>query len=63
MTKKKRRGKTEGAGDRLVGRLLEMLGKLTGNRKAKVYGKGARARGRGKPAKGAAKRRVAPGRR
>ena len=34
--KKKGRGSTEGAGDRLIGRLLEMVGKLTGNRKAKV---------------------------
>jgi uncharacterized protein YjbJ (UPF0337 family) len=57
MPKSARRDKAEGTLDRLAGRVLEMVGKVTGKRKAKATGKAARARGRGRKAKGRVKRR------
>jgi len=54
-TKSKQRNKTEGTMDRLAGRVMETIGKVTGNRKTKAKGKGARARGAGRTAKGRAK--------
>ena len=53
--KTKRRDKTEGTIDRIAGRVLEAVGKVTGNHKTKAKGKGARARGAGRSAKGRAK--------
>jgi uncharacterized protein YjbJ (UPF0337 family) len=38
--------------DRISGRVLEAIGKLTGNRLAAVKGKAARGRGAGRSAKG-----------
>jgi uncharacterized protein YjbJ (UPF0337 family) len=48
----------EGAGtlDRVAGRVLEAIGKLTGNRKAGAKGKAARGRGAGRSGKGRLKR-------
>ena len=53
--KTKRRDKTEGTIDKIAGRVLEAVGKVTGNHKTKAKGKGARARGAGRSAKGRAK--------
>ncbi|HEX6012619.1 MAG TPA: hypothetical protein VFY87_12635 [Geminicoccaceae bacterium] len=53
--KTKRRDKTEGTIDKIAGRVLEAVGKVTGNNKTKAKGKGARARGAGRSAKGRAK--------
>ena len=54
-TKSRRRDKTEGTIDRIAGRVLEAVGKVTGNTKTKAKGKGARTRGGGRSAKGRAK--------
>lgn len=51
-----RRDKTEGAIDKVAGRILEAVSKLTGDRKAGAKGKAARGRGHGRSAKGRAKR-------
>jgi uncharacterized protein YjbJ (UPF0337 family) len=58
MLKSSRRDKAEGKLDRLAGRVLESISKLTGNRRTGAKGKAARARGRGRSAKGSAKRRA-----
>ncbi|MCW3048376.1 MAG: CsbD family protein [Solirubrobacterales bacterium] len=42
--------------DKIAGRVLEAVGKLTGNRRADAKGKAARARGVGRSAKGRLKR-------
>ena len=55
--KSARRDKTEGAVDRIAGRILEAFSKLTGDRSAGAKGKAARARGTGRTAKGRLKRR------
>jgi uncharacterized protein YjbJ (UPF0337 family) len=52
------RDKAEGFVDRVAGRILEMWSKLTGNKKSGAKGKAARARGRGRSAKGGAKKRT-----
>ena len=57
MAKSARRDKTEGTLDRAAGRVLEAFSKLTGKRSAGAKGKAARARGRGRSAKGGVKRR------
>jgi uncharacterized protein YjbJ (UPF0337 family) len=54
--KSARRDKAEGTVDRIAGRVLEAVGKLTGNRKAGAKGKAARGRGAGRSAKGRVKR-------
>jgi uncharacterized protein YjbJ (UPF0337 family) len=59
MPKSSRRDKADGTIDRIAGRVLETISKLTGRRSAKVTGKAARARGRGRTARGGMKRRVA----
>jgi uncharacterized protein YjbJ (UPF0337 family) len=53
--KSARRDKAEGGIDKLAGRVLEAVGKLTGNRKTGAKGKAARGRGFGRTAKGRAK--------
>ena len=58
MPKSSRRDKAEGLVDRTVGRVLEGISKLTGNRKGRATGKAARARGRGRSAKGRTKGRA-----
>ena len=59
MPKSSRRDKTEGTIDRVAGRVLEAFSKLTGKRSTQAKGKAARARGRGRTAKGDMKRRWA----
>jgi uncharacterized protein YjbJ (UPF0337 family) len=51
-----RRDQAAGGIDRLAGKVLEVFGKATGNRKAGAKGKAARGRGAGRSAKGRAKR-------
>jgi uncharacterized protein YjbJ (UPF0337 family) len=58
MPKSSRRDKTEGTLDRIAGRVLEMVSKVTGKKSTAAKGKAARARGRGRSAKGSAKRRA-----
>jgi uncharacterized protein YjbJ (UPF0337 family) len=58
MAKSSRRDKAEGTLDRIAGRVLEMVSKVTGRKKHAAKGKAARARGRGRSAKGSAKRRA-----
>ena len=50
-----RRNKTEGTIDRIAGRVLEAVGKVTGNTSTRAKGKGARGRGAGRSATGRAK--------
>jgi uncharacterized protein YjbJ (UPF0337 family) len=59
MRRSSRRDKTEGTIDRVAGRVLETFSKLTGKRSTQAKGKAARARGRGRTARGATKRRWA----
>jgi uncharacterized protein YjbJ (UPF0337 family) len=58
MPKSARRDKAEGTIDRIAGRVLEKIGKLTGRNKTRATGKAARARGRARTTKGSAKRRA-----
>jgi len=53
--KSKRRNKTEGTIDKVAGRVLEAVSKVTGNKKTKAKGKAARGRGTGRKATGRAK--------
>ncbi len=55
MAKSARRDKSEGALDRMAGRVLEMFSKVTGNRSAGAKGKAARARGAGRSRRGQVK--------
>jgi uncharacterized protein YjbJ (UPF0337 family) len=54
-TKSGRRNKSEGAIDKIAGRVLEAVGKVTGSNKTKAKGKAARGRGTGRSATGRAK--------
>jgi uncharacterized protein YjbJ (UPF0337 family) len=56
MFKSSRRDKAEGRLERWVGRLLELIGRGSGQKKVK--GKAARARGSAKTQRGRAKQRV-----
>jgi uncharacterized protein YjbJ (UPF0337 family) len=51
-----RRNKAEGTVDKIAGRVLEAVGKVTGKRSAGAKGKAARGRGAGRSAKGRMKR-------
>ena len=51
-----RRDRAAGKADTVGGRILEALGRLTGKRSTQAKGKAAKARGRGRSAKGTAKR-------
>ena len=53
------RDKPEGTMDRAAGRVLKAFSRLTGKRSTQAKGKAARARGRGRTAKGGMKRRWA----
>ena len=53
--KSRRRDKSEGTMDRIAGRVMETIGKVTGNNKTKAKGKAGRTRGAGRSAKGRAK--------
>jgi uncharacterized protein YjbJ (UPF0337 family) len=57
MPKSSERDRGEGALDRIGGAVLELVGKVTGNRKRKAKGRAARLRGRGRSTKGRGKRR------
>jgi uncharacterized protein YjbJ (UPF0337 family) len=56
MFKSSERDRTEGAVDRIAGRVLEAVGALTGRRSQKAKGKAARARGRFRTERGNVKR-------
>ena len=58
MAKSSRRNQTEGALDRFAGRVLELVGKVTGRKSTKAKGKAARVRGSTRSAKGRTKRAV-----
>jgi uncharacterized protein YjbJ (UPF0337 family) len=58
MAKSARRDKAEGTLDRVAGRVMEAFSKLTGKRSTGAKGKAARARGRGRSAKGGLKKRA-----
>jgi uncharacterized protein YjbJ (UPF0337 family) len=58
MLKSSRRNKAECTLDRVAGRALELWSKVTGKKSTAAKGKAARARGRGRSAKGSAKRRA-----
>jgi uncharacterized protein YjbJ (UPF0337 family) len=57
LMKSSSRDKTEGFVDRIAGRVLELWSKLTGRKSAGAKGKAARLRGKGRSAKGRAKKR------
>ena len=54
-TKSSKRNKSEGTIDKIAGRVLEAVGKVTGNTKTKTKGKAARGRGTGRKTAGRAK--------
>jgi uncharacterized protein YjbJ (UPF0337 family) len=56
MFKSSERDRTEGAVDRIAGRVLEAVGALTGRRSQKAKGKAARGRGRFRTERGNIKR-------
>jgi uncharacterized protein YjbJ (UPF0337 family) len=58
MAKSARRNKAEGKLDRLVGRVVEEIGKLKGDRPRRAKGKAARGRGAARSTKGRVKRRA-----
>jgi uncharacterized protein YjbJ (UPF0337 family) len=51
-----RRDTNAGRMDKVGGRILELVGKVTGKQSTKAKGKAARGRGAGRTAKGRAKR-------
>ena len=52
----KRRDQASGTIDKVAGRVLDAVGKLTGNRETRAKSKAARGRGSARSAKGRAKR-------
>jgi uncharacterized protein YjbJ (UPF0337 family) len=54
-TRSGRRDKNAGGADSVAGRVLEVVGKLTGRRSTAAKGKAARGRGAGRTAKGRGK--------
>jgi uncharacterized protein YjbJ (UPF0337 family) len=54
-TKSRRRDNAEGTIDKIAGRVLDAVGKVTGNRKTKAKGKAARGRGTARSTKGRAR--------
>jgi uncharacterized protein YjbJ (UPF0337 family) len=58
MSKSLRRDRMDGALDRLAGRVLEAIGRLTGRSSYTVKGKGARVRGAVRRSRGRIKRAV-----
>lgn len=58
MAKSSKRDRTEGVMDRVGGTVLELVGKLTGNRKQQAKGKAGRFRGRARTRKGRGKARA-----
>lgn len=58
MFKSSERDRAEGGLDRLAGRVLETIGRLTGRRSTQAKGKAARGRGAARGRKGRTKRSV-----
>jgi uncharacterized protein YjbJ (UPF0337 family) len=58
MAKSARRNKSEGALDKVGGRIMEAFSKLTGNRKSGAKGKATRGRGSARSAKGKVKQKA-----
>jgi uncharacterized protein YjbJ (UPF0337 family) len=58
MAKSAGRDKAEGTLDKIAGRALEAIGKLTGRRSQRAKGKAARARGGFRRTRGGAKKRT-----
>ena len=58
MAKTSRRNTAEGTLDKVGGKVMELVGKLTGRKSTRAKGKAARARGRGRATAGRAKRRA-----
>jgi len=58
MPKSARRNQTEGTADRIGGRVMELVGKLTGRKSTKAKGKAARFRGSARSTAGRTKRRA-----
>ena len=56
MFKSSRRDQAEGVVDRIAGRILEAIGRLTGRRSYQAKGKAARGRGAARGRKGRIKR-------
>ena len=56
MPKSARRDRTEGTLDKIGGRVMEVVGKITGRKSQKAKGKAARIRGAGRSRKGQVKR-------
>jgi uncharacterized protein YjbJ (UPF0337 family) len=54
-TKSRRRNSAEGTFDKVAGRVLEAIGKVTGSNSTKAKGRGARGRGAGRKATGRAR--------
>jgi uncharacterized protein YjbJ (UPF0337 family) len=58
MARSARKDKASGTIDRVAGRVLEAIGKLTGRRSQQAKGKAARGRGRFRSARGGTKQRT-----
>jgi uncharacterized protein YjbJ (UPF0337 family) len=58
MARSARRDQASGTLDRVAGRVLEAIGKLTGRSSHQAKGKAARGRGRFRSARGGAKKRT-----
>ena len=58
MLKSSKRNKAEGTLDKVAGRVLELISKVTGKQTTKAKGKAARGRGRARSTKGRAKSRT-----
>jgi uncharacterized protein YjbJ (UPF0337 family) len=56
MFKSSKRNRAEGMLDRIAGRLLELIGRVTGRKSTRMKGKAARTRGTSRTALGRAKR-------
>jgi uncharacterized protein YjbJ (UPF0337 family) len=63
MPKSSERDRAEGALDRIGGTVMELVGKVTGNRKHKAKGKAGRMRGKARTTKGRGKGRFRRARR
>jgi uncharacterized protein YjbJ (UPF0337 family) len=58
MAKSSKRDRSEGTIDKMAGKVLEVLGRVTGRQSTKAKGKAARGRGHVRSTKGRAKQRA-----
>jgi uncharacterized protein YjbJ (UPF0337 family) len=58
MAKSARRNQAEGTLDKIGGRVLELVGKLTGKRSTQAKGKAARGRGKARSGTGRMRRKA-----